>query len=110
MVLREASPAGLLERDAEIGLMRDVLARAGGGQGGVVVVEGQAGVGKTALLRAAADLADTAGFAIARGRGSELDRAFAFGVVRQMFERDAAAAPDLLTGGAEPAAPVFTAA
>ena len=47
------------------------------GDAGVAVLEGQAGVGKTELLRAACELGEEAGMAVLRGRGSELDRAFA---------------------------------
>ena len=105
-----ASVSALLERDRELGAFEEALARASSGDGGVVVVAGQAGVGKTELLRAAAGLARDAGLHVVRGRGSELDRAFAFGVVRQMLEREVAAAPELLEGGAEHAAAVFSGA
>ena len=45
------------------------------------------GVGKTSLVDAACRLADEAGREILRARGSELEADFAFGVVRQLFER-----------------------
>src|SRR5436190_2215497 len=95
---------GLLERDAELRLIGGLVERAGAGEGGLVVVQGHAGVGKTELLRAAGELGEAAGLRVLRGRGSELDRAFAFGVVRQLLEREVADAPELLTGGAEPGA------
>ena len=98
---------GLLEREAELDGLRSLVARAAGGAGGLMVVEGQAGVGKTELLRSASALAEAAGLRVLRGRGAELDRAFAFGVVRQLLEREVSQAPDLLVGGAEPAAAVF---
>jgi DNA-binding CsgD family transcriptional regulator len=104
---RVRGDAGLLEREGELGLIDALVARAGAGEGGLVVVEGQAGVGKTELLRAAAQLGGAAGLRVLRGRASELDRAYAFGVVRQLFEREVAGALELLTGGAEPAAAVF---
>ena len=100
---------GLLERDGELGLMGALVARVRGGEGAVLVVEGQAGVGKTELLRAAGELGEAEGLRVLRTRGSELDRAFAFGVVRQLLEREVADDPELLTGGAEPAAAVFAA-
>jgi DNA-binding CsgD family transcriptional regulator len=93
----------LLERGAELEAVDALLAGAAAGRGGVLVVEGPAGVGKTALLDAAA--ARAAGLRVLRARGSELDRAFAFGVVRGLLER--VAEPELLTGGAEGAAPVL---
>jgi DNA-binding CsgD family transcriptional regulator len=97
----------LLERDRELAGMRALVGRAAAGDGGLVVVEAQAGVGKTALLRSVGALGETAGLRVLRGRGTELDRSFAFGVVRQLLEREALRAPELLAGGAEPAAAVF---
>ncbi|HET8949645.1 MAG TPA: AAA family ATPase [Solirubrobacteraceae bacterium] len=97
----------LLEREAEVDDLRALVARVAGGAGGLVVVEGQAGVGKTELLRSVSALAEDAGMRVLRGRGAELDRAFAFGVVRQLLEREVTQTPDLLTGGAEPASAVF---
>jgi DNA-binding CsgD family transcriptional regulator len=99
--------AGLLERELELRLLGELVKRARGGEGGVAVVEGQAGVGKTELLRAAGGRGEAEGLRVLRARGSELDRAFAFGVVRQLLEREVADAPALLTGGAEPAGAVF---
>jgi tetratricopeptide (TPR) repeat protein len=98
----------LLEREDERSFLQGLVARAALGDGGVVVLEGQAGVGKTELLRTASELGQEAGMTVLRGRGSELDRAFAFGVVRQLLAREVMAAPDLLTGGAELAGPVLT--
>ena len=51
-----------------------------------VVVEGPAGIGKTSLLVSARDAAQARGFAVAGARGSELERAYAWGVVRQLLE------------------------
>jgi AAA ATPase domain len=50
-------------------------------------VEGGAGIGKTALLDVACGRAARAGWQVLRARGSELTAGFAFGVVRQLFER-----------------------
>jgi DNA-binding CsgD family transcriptional regulator len=71
----------LLERNRELTAIKAVVDR-----GGVLVVEGGAGIGKTSLLKAAADLAARRGHEVLRGRGSDLETAFAFGVVRQIFE------------------------
>jgi hypothetical protein len=109
MSARPAGMAMLLERDAELRLIERVLERAQGGNGSVVLVEAQAGVGKTELLRTAGSLGDSAGLRVLRGRGSELDRPFGFGIVRQLLERCVRESPDVLSGGAEPAAAVFTA-
>ena len=99
----------LLERDDEHRVLERAVEQAGLGNGGAVLVEGQAGVGKTELLRLAASLGEAGGRRVMRGRGSELDRSFGFGVVRQLLERCVRESPDLLTGGAEPAGAVFTA-
>jgi DNA-binding NarL/FixJ family response regulator len=79
---------GLLERERELAAVETLL-DAGGG---LLVVEGATGVGKTALLEAACGRAESHGHAVLRARGSGLESAFAFGVVRQLFERRVAAA------------------
>ncbi|MFD4600849.1 AAA family ATPase [Streptomyces sp. NPDC058464] len=58
----ELSPAGtrFLGRTAELAAVRDVVARADGGDGGVLTVRGEPGVGKTSLLRTAVALAGSA--------------------------------------------------
>src|SRR6476620_9076220 len=76
----------LLERDEELGRVVAALRRARAGEGTLVVVEGPAGMGKTLLLRAARDAAEAGGMRVLRSRGAELERDFAFGVVRQLFE------------------------
>jgi DNA-binding CsgD family transcriptional regulator len=110
MCARAGVMVALLERDTELELFEDVIERAKSGHGGVVLVEGQAGVGKTELLRVAGALGKDASLRVLRGRGSELDRPFGFGVVRQLFERCVRELPAALGGGAEAAASVFTAA
>ncbi|HEY8583323.1 MAG TPA: AAA family ATPase [Capillimicrobium sp.] len=100
-------PVDLLEREDECSFLRGLIDRAALGDGAIAVLEGQAGVGKTELLRAAAAMGEAAGMTVLRARGSELDRAFTFGVVRQLLAREAAAAPELLEGGAELAGPVL---
>src|SRR5689334_10077073 len=60
--------------------------------GGVLVIEGGAGIGKTSLLRLGGERAARSGWRVLRGAGSEMETGFAFGVVRQLFERELAAA------------------
>lgn len=72
----------LLEREDELAALDAVLI-----EGGVLMVEGGAGIGKTSLLAAAAERAVGLGQEVMRARGSELEAGFAFGVVRQLFER-----------------------
>ena len=63
------------------------LAAVVGGTGSLVFVEGHAGVGKTSLLGAArARLRGDEG-RVLWASGQELEREFAFGVARQLFER-----------------------
>jgi MoxR-like ATPase len=49
--------APLLERERELDRIRRSLAAAGAGDGGVLLIEGPAGIGKTTLARAARDQA-----------------------------------------------------
>lgn len=107
---RQTAGAGvLLEREGESRLLDGLLQRARGGHGSVVLVEAPAGVGKTELLRMAGSLGEADGMRVLRARGSELDRTFGFGVVRQLLERPVRESPQLLNDGAEAAAAVFTA-
>ena len=76
----------LLERDRELERIGECLQRARQGRGGALVVEGPAGIGKTVLLAVARDAAEGEGFRVLRARGAELEREFAFGVVRQLVE------------------------
>jgi predicted ATPase len=76
----------LLERESEVALLGELIESAAGGAGAVVFVEGPAGIGKSGLLREAQALARAAGLTTASARGSELERDFAFGLVRQLFE------------------------
>jgi DNA-binding CsgD family transcriptional regulator len=85
----------LLERGEELAWIESVLAAARSGQGTFVVVEGPAGIGKTALLAAARTAATEGGMHVLRARGTELERDFAFGVVRQLFEPPLAEASEL---------------
>jgi predicted ATPase len=64
-----------------------MMADAANGIGGVVVLEGPAGIGKTALVRLAGELAAGSGLQTLRATGSELEAGFPFGVSRQLLER-----------------------
>jgi DNA-binding CsgD family transcriptional regulator len=98
----------LLEREAELSELRAVIDGAREGAGQVAVVEGAAGAGKSALVAAATVYAAQAGLRVLSASGSELERAFAFGAVRQLLEPVLTAAPAaererLLAGAAAPA-------
>ncbi len=97
----------LIERDVELATIDAAL-----DQGGVLVVEGGAGLGKTALLDEAVRRADALGHDIVRARGSALEADFAFGVVLQLFERRVATADEsereaLLRGAAAATRPLL---
>src|SRR5262245_10659983 len=97
-----------LERTEELTRIHGLLRRAREGRGGVIVVEGPPGIGKTTLLDAMREAAADEGLRMFRARGAELERDFAFGVVRQLFEATAAdASPDLLGGPAGVAAGIL---
>ena len=107
-----AQRATLLERRQELARIESALADARSGQGRFVVVEGPAGIGKTALLAAARLAATDGGMRVLRARGTEMERDFAFGVVRQLFEPRLADAldsdrSDLLQGAAGVAARIL---
>ncbi len=103
--LRGTRGTALLDRDREIAALDDLIAEAAVGNGRLVLIEGPAGIGKSGLL---AGLRERAGLRVLAARASELEREFAFGVVRQLFEADVAARPELaLAGAAAPAAAVF---
>src|ERR1700751_2818057 len=53
----------------------------------MLLLEGRAGIGKTSLTEVACTRAAELGYEVLRARGSELESGFAFGVVRQLFER-----------------------
>jgi DNA-binding CsgD family transcriptional regulator len=74
----------LMERDA----WQDEFAAAFTGQlpASAVIIEGEPGFGKTALLNAACNLAATAGHEVLRARGSMLEAEAPYGVVRQVFQ------------------------
>lgn len=76
----------LLERDREVERLERSIAAATGGAGAVVMSEGEAGIGKTALLAHARDVGSSVGMRVIGARGGELERDFAYGIVRQLFE------------------------
>jgi DNA-binding CsgD family transcriptional regulator len=76
----------LLERNEELARIESALADARTGRGRFLVIEGPAGIGKTALLTAARTAAAEGGMRVIRSRATEMETNFAFGVVRQLFE------------------------
>src|SRR6266516_2665768 len=101
----------LLERDAELGALENLVGS--GDAGGVLMaIEGPPGIGKTALMAEAKSRGNEAGMRVLSARGSELERAFSFGVARQLFEPLLASLSeeeraDALAGAAALAEPLF---
>ena len=58
----------LAERDAELAAIDAAIDAARGGAGSVVLIEGPAGIGKSALARAACARAAAAGMRVLHGR------------------------------------------
>ena len=58
----------LVGRDAELAALRADLERAAAGRGSLVLISGEAGIGKTALAEAATDLARSTSLTVAWGR------------------------------------------
>jgi DNA-binding CsgD family transcriptional regulator len=76
----------LLEREAELAALEADLAETEtAGDGRVVLLEGAPGIGKTALLGEFDRRAESRGWRVLRATGSEMERDFGFGVVRQLF-------------------------
>src|SRR2546430_6865804 len=105
-----AQPA-LLERESELAAIDDLIAATPSAPR-LLAIEGPPGIGKTALVAAAKRRGQDAGWQVLAARGSELERSFSYGVVRQLFEPLLAALPgderaDSLAGAAALAAPFF---
>ena len=76
----------LLERGSELAGLTAVVDSARRGSGRLAVIQGEAGIGKTALLQVACEYARATEMTVLRARGGELEREFAWGVVRQLFD------------------------
>ena len=102
----------LLERDTALARIDQRLRAAIAGGGSLLLLEGPAGIGKTRLVLAAGRHGRELGLATLSARGCELERDFAYGLVRQLLEAPlVAAAPperaELLAGAAGRAAGLF---
>ncbi|MGH3781111.1 MAG: ATP-binding protein [Pseudonocardiaceae bacterium] len=104
---------GLLERGGELARIEEAIAALGRGYGGVLVVQGAAGIGKSALVRVLCEHAAEHGVQALTAQASELERDFGFGVVRQLLEARVVRAgkserAELLAGAANLAGPVLS--
>lgn len=95
----------LLERGDALRRVRGAVASVERGSGRVLLIEGEAGIGKTALLRAAVVDAERRGLRRLTARGGVLERSLGHGVARGLFEDAVLRAPaarrgELLAGPA----------
>src|ERR687891_1008652 len=106
-----SAESGLLEREVELEAVAAMIDLSSD-KGQLLVIEGPPGIGKTSLLVEARALAREAGLEVLSARGSELEREFSYGVVRQLFESCLGRLPeeeqaDVLAGAASLASPLF---
>lgn len=103
----------LVERGAELAVVDDLLRRTVAGSGAVLVVEGEAGIGKTALIRAVTETGSARGLRVAVGAGRPFESTRAFGpLVEALHLRRGSADPRrsglgrLLDGASDSGAPI----
>jgi predicted ATPase len=102
--------AGLLEREQELSAFDALLDTGDGGGSGLVLIEGPAGIGKSRLIAELRERARAGSMNVLAAYGSDLEREFPFGVVRQLFEPLLAGPAErerLLGDAAAAARPVF---
>jgi DNA-binding CsgD family transcriptional regulator len=102
----------LLERGEELARIQQAIIALTAGQGGVVLIQGAAGIGKSSLLHVLCEHAVDQGVQTLTAHASELEHEFSFGVVRQLLEARVVRASEserteLLTGAAGLAGPVL---
>ncbi len=104
----------MLERDEQVAAITAAISATYDGAEGtqILLFRGPPGIGKTTLLAEAVARADAAGAIVLHGRGAELEREFAFGVARQLFEPalgslEPERRAQMLSGAAKLAGPVF---
>ena len=108
----EPAATQLLERDRELERLTALLADTAAGEGGLAIVEGPAGVGKTSLLLSLREQARARGLTTLSATGAQLEGAFPFGVCHQLLnEVMAGLSPaerlEVLSGAAAHARPLF---
>ncbi|MGH3728314.1 MAG: ATP-binding protein [Micromonosporaceae bacterium] len=84
-VTRLTAPA-VVGRDAEVSVLAAVVSEVATGRGGAVWVEGEAGIGKSALVNVVCDRAGDAGFTVLRGAADELGTPFPLRVAAECLE------------------------
>jgi hypothetical protein len=85
----------LIGRAAEMEVVQGLLDDVRAGSSGVLVLRGQAGIGKTALLQETAERAVAAGMRLAHAVGSQAERGFDFAGLHQLLVPFLGGLPDL---------------
>jgi hypothetical protein len=81
---RSGSAERLIGRDREVGFLRSFVDQSAS-QGGALLLSGDAGVGKTVLLDAAAAHAAAAGMRVVRAAGAEFEADLSFAALNQVL-------------------------
>jgi DNA-binding CsgD family transcriptional regulator len=79
----------LLEREAELQLVEDLIKGALGGHGGAVLLEGEAGMGKTRVMRVARDRAAALGAGVLYATADEMEADLALAAAHELLGRAA---------------------
>jgi predicted ATPase len=82
---RADGPPRLRGRDGELRRVRLLIDAARGGRSGVLAIVGEAGIGKTAVLEAAAAMATANGVTLLRARGTEGEAELPFSGLHELF-------------------------
>ena len=75
----------LVQREHELGAIERWLDEVREGEGGLSLLEGPAGIGKTALLGRVAERAQALGLRVLTARGGELERSAAWAIARELL-------------------------
>lgn len=75
----------LHDRERELALLEAALMNAKASESQLILIEGQAGIGKSRLLLETRQMAEKAGFTNVIARGYEFERDYPFGVLRQLI-------------------------
>jgi DNA-binding CsgD family transcriptional regulator len=86
----------LVDRESELALLDEVVAAGAGGRGGAVLIEGEAGIGKTRLLELARTRALAAGARVLYATADEIEASVPLAGARAMLSR---AARDIVPDG-----------
>ena len=86
LIPQPRTPDGLVDRERETAVLRNMVDELAAGRHGCLLVEGPAGIGKTRLLDELRRLAVGAGVWARSARSSTLEQGFEWGVARQLFD------------------------